>query len=137
MEHIKAFKTQDGKIFESEETAVEHEFTQMMMERLDAFSLHARCPYPDGVANTQMRKSIIAWEVVSRNLNTRADSVGTLDLLTRTLNCLKVENINTIGELLQCTENDLLKGPNMGRKSLNDVKEALRLRGLKLAGIDA
>jgi DNA-directed RNA polymerase subunit alpha len=40
-------------------------------------------------------------------------------------NCLKAENIYYIGDLIQRTENELLKTPNLGRKSLNEIKEVL------------
>ena len=47
-------------------------------------------------------------------------------------NCLKAENIYYIGDLIQRTENELLKTPNLGRKSLNEIKEVLASRGLTL-----
>ena len=47
-------------------------------------------------------------------------------------NCLKAENIYYIGDLIQRTENELLKTPNLGRKSLNEIKEVLAARGLTL-----
>ena len=42
------------------------------------------------------------------------------------------ENINYIGDLIQRSENELLKTPNLGRKSLNEIKEVLASRGLTL-----
>ena len=50
----------------------------------------------------------------------------------RSANCLKAENIYYIGDLIQRTENELLKTPNLGRKSLNEIKEVLAARGLTL-----
>ena len=50
----------------------------------------------------------------------------------RSANCLKAENIYYIGDLIQRTENELLKTPNLGRKSLNEIKEVLASRGLTL-----
>jgi len=47
-------------------------------------------------------------------------------------NCLKAENIYYIGDLIQRTETELLKTPNLGRKSLNEIKEVLASRGLTL-----
>ena len=51
--------------------------------------------------------------------------VDDLELTVRSANCLKAENINYIGDLIQRTENELLKTPNLGRKSLNEIKEVL------------
>jgi len=58
--------------------------------------------------------------------------VDDLELTVRSANCLKAENIFYIGDLIQRTENELLKTPNLGRKSLNEIKEVLASRGLTL-----
>jgi DNA-directed RNA polymerase subunit alpha len=58
--------------------------------------------------------------------------VDDLELTVRSANCLKAENICYIGDLIQRTENELLKTPNLGRKSLNEIKEVLASRGLTL-----
>ena len=58
--------------------------------------------------------------------------VDELELTVRSANCLKAENICYIGDLIQRTENELLKTPNLGRKSLNEIKEVLASRGLTL-----
>jgi len=58
--------------------------------------------------------------------------VDDLELTVRSANCLKAENIYYIGDLIQRTETELLKTPNLGRKSLNEIKEVLALRGLTL-----
>jgi DNA-directed RNA polymerase subunit alpha len=58
--------------------------------------------------------------------------VDELELTVRSANCLKAENIFYIGDLIQRTENELLKTPNLGRKSLNEIKEVLASRGLTL-----
>ena len=50
---------------------------------------------------------------------------STTELTVRSANCLKAENIYYIGDLIQRTENELLKTPNLGRKSLNEIKEVL------------
>ena len=47
-------------------------------------------------------------------------------------NCLKAENIYYIGDLIQRGENELLKAPNLGRKSLNEIKDVLASKGLTL-----
>jgi len=58
--------------------------------------------------------------------------VDDLELTVRSANCLKAENIYYIGDLIQRTETELLKTPNLGRKSLNEIKEVLASRGLTL-----
>ncbi len=58
--------------------------------------------------------------------------VDDLELTVRSANCIKAENIYYIGDLIQRTENELLKTPNLGRKSLNEIKEVLAARGLTL-----
>ena len=58
--------------------------------------------------------------------------VDELELTVRSANCLKAENIYYIGDLIRRTENELLKTPNLGRKSLNEIKEVLAQRGLTL-----
>ena len=58
--------------------------------------------------------------------------VDDLELTVRSANCLKAENIYYIGDLIQRTEVELLKTPNLGRKSLTEIKEVLATRGLSL-----
>jgi DNA-directed RNA polymerase subunit alpha len=58
--------------------------------------------------------------------------VDDLELTVRSANCLKAENIYYIGDLIQRSENELLRTPNLGRKSLNEIKEVLASRGLTL-----
>src|SRR5690606_22502470 len=58
--------------------------------------------------------------------------VDDLELAVRSANCLKAENIYYMGDLIQRTENELLKAPNLGRRSLNEIKEVLAARGLTL-----
>lgn len=59
-------------------------------------------------------------------------TVDDLELTVRSANCLKAENIYYIGDLIQLTETELLKTPNLGHKSLNEINETLFSRGLKL-----
>ena len=59
-----------------------------------------------------------------------AESVDSLDLTVRTANCLKAENICTVGDLVLRSESELLKVPNLARKSLNEIKEVLAAKGL-------
>jgi len=59
-------------------------------------------------------------------------SVDELELTVRSLNCLKSQNIFLIGDLVQRTEIELLKTPNLGKKSLTEIKDVLALKGLSL-----
>ena len=68
-------------------------------------------------------------EIRNENLNR---SVEELELSVRSYNCLKNANIQTIGELVQKTEAEMLKTKNFGRKSLNEIKEILASMGLGL-----
>ncbi|MCY4214673.1 MAG: DNA-directed RNA polymerase subunit alpha [Gammaproteobacteria bacterium] len=58
--------------------------------------------------------------------------VDDLELTVRSANCLKAENINYIGDLVQRTEVELLKTPNLGKKSLTEIKGVLQARDLTL-----
>lgn len=58
--------------------------------------------------------------------------VDDLELTVRSANCLKAENIFLIGDLIQRTEVELLKTPNLGKKSLTEIKDVLARRGLSL-----
>ena len=59
-------------------------------------------------------------------------SIEELELTVRSTNCLKAESIFLIGDLLQRTEFDLLKTPNLGKKSLNEIKDVLASKGFSL-----
>lgn len=65
----------------------------------------------------------------NRNLLRKVDE---LELSVRSANCLKNDNIIYIGDLVQKSENDMLRTPNFGRKSLNEIKEVLSQMGLSL-----
>jgi DNA-directed RNA polymerase subunit alpha len=58
--------------------------------------------------------------------------VDDLELTVRSANCLKAENIFYIGDLIQRTEVELLKTPNLGKKSLTEIKDVLAVKGLSL-----
>jgi DNA-directed RNA polymerase subunit alpha len=58
--------------------------------------------------------------------------VDDLELTVRSANCLKAENIYYIGDLVQRSEVELLKTPNLGKKSLTEIKDVLASRGLSL-----
>lgn len=59
-------------------------------------------------------------------------SVDHLELTVRSANCLKAENIFLIGDLIQKSEVELLKTPNLGKKSLTEIKDVLTNKGLSL-----
>ena len=59
-------------------------------------------------------------------------SIEELELTVRSTNCLKAESIFLLGDLLQRTEFDLLKTPNLGKKSLNEIKDVLASKGFSL-----
>ena len=65
----------------------------------------------------------------NKNLLRKVDE---LELSVRSANCLKNDNIIYIGDLVQKTEQDMLRTPNFGRKSLNEIKEVLNQMGLSL-----
>ncbi|MGH7057105.1 MAG: DNA-directed RNA polymerase subunit alpha [Acetobacteraceae bacterium] len=65
----------------------------------------------------------------NRNLLRKVDD---LELSVRSANCLKNDNIVYIGDLVQKTEQEMLRTPNFGRKSLNEIKEVLAAMGLSL-----
>lgn len=58
--------------------------------------------------------------------------VEDLELTVRSANCLKAEDVNYIGDLIQRSEMELLKTPNLGKKSLNEIKDVLATHGLSL-----
>ncbi len=62
------------------------------------------------------------------------DGIEQLNLTVRSEHCLKAEEIYTIPQLTGCTEQRLLKTPNLGRKSIKEIIECLNERGLKLRG---
>ena len=68
----------------------------------------------------------------SRNMLKKVDE---LELSVRSANCLKNDNIVYIGDLVQMTETEMLRTPNFGRKSLNEIKEVLKQMDLEL-GMD-
>jgi DNA-directed RNA polymerase subunit alpha len=65
----------------------------------------------------------------NRNLLRKVEE---LELSVRSANCLKNDNIIYIGDLVQKTESEMLRTPNFGRKSLNEIKEVLAQLGLHL-----
>jgi DNA-directed RNA polymerase subunit alpha len=77
----------------------------------------------------EAREKAIAEPEFNPNLLRRVDE---LELSVRSANCLKNDNIVYIGDLIQKTEAEMLRTPNFGRKSLNEIKEVLAQMGLHL-----
>ena len=86
---------------------------------------------PTGVAVTAVESDQDANQL-NRYLLKKVDE---LELSVRSANCLKNDNIIYIGDLVQKTEAEMLRTPNFGRKSLNEIKEVLSSMGLRL-GMD-
>ena len=92
---------------------------------------------PAGRVRAARRQRLAACRPAPQPRSTQFDPillrpVDDLELTVRSANCLKAENIYYIGDLIQRTETELLKTPNLGRKSLNEIKEVLASRGLTL-----
>jgi DNA-directed RNA polymerase subunit alpha len=85
------------------------------------------------VSMTPMGGGVSEPEVGSNQLNRfLLKKVDELELSVRSANCLKNDNIIYIGDLVQKTEAEMLRTPNFGRKSLNEIKEVLASMGLRL-----
>ena len=78
------------------------------------------------------RKSI---KVVSIKYNHSKKSVNELELSVRSMNALKYQNILYVEDLVEKTEGELLRQPNFGRKSLNEIREALKMTGSRLGTV--
>ncbi len=77
----------------------------------------------------QVQEQVVGDLPFNRNLLRKVDE---LELSVRSANCLKNDNIVYIGDLVQKSESEMLRTPNFGRKSLNEIKEVLQQMGLSL-----
>jgi DNA-directed RNA polymerase alpha subunit len=112
-------KSKDARITELE-TALKDKNSRLE-QLLDRAYTRLRMADPEGkTANKEELKTVhnIPKEVLDAPLDI-------LELTTRAQNSLVAENIYTIGQLMKQTENELLRFPNMGRKSLKHIKEQL------------
>jgi len=91
----------------------------------DQLQLFINFEEPRQVTHEQTREEL----PFNRNLLRKVDE---LELSVRSANCLKNDNIVYIGDLVQKTEQEMLRTPNFGRKSLNEIKEVLAAMGLSL-----
>jgi DNA-directed RNA polymerase alpha subunit len=94
----------------------------MLEDRLDRAYARIRMADPKGeTANKD--EAVVKGEQLLKEVF--AKSIDELELTVRSHNCLSAENIKTIGQLMSITEYDLLKFPNLGRKSLKEIREEL------------
>ena len=77
----------------------------------------------------ETREEVLTEPEFNPNLLRKVDE---LELSVRSANCLKNDNIVYIGDLIQKSESEMLRTPNFGRKSLNEIKEVLAQMGLHL-----
>jgi DNA-directed RNA polymerase subunit alpha len=105
---------------------------RLAIEVLKASPQSARDAYRVAEDMIERRQEIISkWALREAIVD---DGIENLNLTIRSANCLRAENIHTVLQLLTYRENDLLKLPNFGRKSLKEIIEQLDARGLKLRG---
>ncbi len=116
--------TTDGSI--TPERAIS-EAAGILVEHFDLFILEEDAIYP----MEERSGTVIQTDSSFINANL-LKSIDELELSVRAHNCLKNANINTIADLVQKTEQEMLKTKNFGRKSLNEIKEVLRSMGLEL-----
>ena len=84
------------------------------------------------------KESVKDEKLIKESINPEfLKTVDSLELTVRSANCLKAENIYYIGDLIQKSENELLKTPNLGKKSLMEIKDILYKKGLYLGTKDA
>ena len=114
-------------------------------ERLDQLAMEAMKAgiVNGGIRNTYTLAQVsyaIAEEMLKRRqlilearvIGKSSQFIDELELTVRTSNCLKEAKIHTVGQLEQWTKNELMRLPNLGRKSLKEVEEQLEKMGLKL-----
>jgi DNA-directed RNA polymerase alpha subunit len=113
-------KSKDARIAELE-TALKDKNSRLE-QLLDRAYTRLRMADPEGKTANLDEKVVKGEQLLKEVL---AKSIDDLELTVRSHNCLTAENIKTIGQLVTKTENDLLKTPNLGRKSLKEIKEEL------------
>ena len=104
----------------------------LALEVLKASPQSARDAYRVAEDMIERRQEIINKWVLREAMV--EDGIEQLNLTVRSEHCLKAEEIYTITQLTGCTEQRLLKTPNLGRKSMKEIIERLNERGLKLRG---
>lgn len=113
-------------------------WTDKTISARDAVSLGAKILCDHFALFTDLSETISSTATVVEKVEAQRDKVlemtiEELDLSVRSFNCLKRANINTVGDLISKTEDDMIKVRNLGRKSLEEVIHKLAMMGLSLA----
>ena len=118
----------DGTVSPDDAVAYAAKILQDQLQLFVTFDDSAPRPAPAPVSNVVSIDEPADGQM-NRNLLKKVDE---LELSVRSANCLKNDNIIYIGDLVQKTEAEMLRTPNFGRKSLNEIKEVLTNMGLRL-----
>lgn len=113
-------------------------WTDKTISARDAVSLGAKILCDHFALFTDLSETISSTATVVEKITEQRDKVlemtiEELDLSVRSFNCLKRANINTVGDLISKTEDEMIKVRNLGRKSLEEVIHKLAMMGLSLA----
>ena len=113
-------------------------WTDKTISARDAVSLGAKILCDHFALFTDLSETISSTATVVEKITEQRDKVlemtiEELDLSVRSFNCLKRANINTVGDLISKTEDEMIKFRNLGRKSLEEVVHKLAMMGLSLA----
>ncbi|MBR1497541.1 MAG: DNA-directed RNA polymerase subunit alpha [Oscillospiraceae bacterium] len=113
-------------------------WTDKTISARDAVSLGAKILCDHFTIFTDLSENISASTTVVEKVETQRDKVlemtiEELDLSVRSFNCLKRANINTVEDLINKTQDEMIKVRNLGRKSLEEVEHKLAMMGLSLA----
>ena len=116
-------------------------WTDKTISPRDAVSLGAKILCDHFTLFTDLSESIGSESTVKEKVETQRDKVlemtiEELDLSVRSFNCLKRANINTVEDLIEKTQDEMIKVRNLGRKSLEEVEHKLAMMGLSLASND-
>ena len=116
-------------------------WTDKTISPRDAVSLGAKILVDHFTLFTDLSDSIGSRSTVVEKVETQRDKVlemtiEELDLSVRSFNCLKRANINTVEDLINKTQDEMIKVRNLGRKSLEEVEHKLAMMGLSLASDD-
>ena len=113
-------------------------WTDSTITAKDAVSLGAKILSDHLTVFTNLSDSVSTSSTVVEKTADRPDAklsmtIDELDLSVRSYNCLKRANINTVADLIDKTEEDMMRVRNMGKKSLDEVQKKLEMMGLSLA----
>ena len=104
---------------------IQEQIAFLMAVRFNAITMTEQLTAQIEILQKELRTKLVPDSILLR-------SIDELEPSMRSALCLKAEHICYIGELIQLTEAELLKIPNLGRKQLNEIKEVLASRGLVL-----